>query len=237
MFHLSTKTMNKIIITLSVLIVIFIAVDVYLLLGNTSSRVQNAVNEEQATSVPDFIIEKANQIIISRTGREFFEKNIKFSAERSRKNLPNTSCIQNPDSCATFLQKTNYLIEYDFQVPGLNSVSTIMEVAVDENGNFISEREPDGELPIPNCVANQRECEFTIDREKAITIAQNAGLKEGIKAWQITFGWNANKHTFDWSIMNTTTENKENCSAGGSSLSIDANDGKILSQSGWTSIC
>ena len=222
---------------MSVLIVIFIGVDVYLVVQKAPLPTQNVMNEEERIPVPNSIIEKANQIIISRTGKEFFEKNIKFSAERSRKNLPTTSCIQNPDSCATFLQKTNYLVEYDFQVPGLNSVSTIMEFAVDENGNFIPEREPDGELPIPNCVANQRECEFTIDREKAITIAQNAGLKEGIIAWQITFGWNFNKHTFDWSIMNTTTENKENCSASGSSLSIDANDGNILNQSGWTSIC
>jgi len=123
---------------------------------------------------------------------------------------------------------------YTLKIPEKPYVDGLIEFAIDDNGNLITERGTSG---IPNCVKEPLECDFPIDEAKAIAIAQDAGLEKGIKDWKTSFHWYAGDlKTYIWTVSNTLSESKQGIGsyqASGKTVIIDANSGKVIEISGW----
>ncbi len=183
----------------------------------------SAAPEEQP--IPDSIVNKSNQFIISKVGQEFFNNYITLNSELSKYYPPEESCIKNPSYCADYLQKPYYFMVYSFKIPEKPYVDELLELAVDTEGNIIAEREATG---TPNCVSNPNECLFSIDEAEAIQIAKNAGLEGEMADWETSFYWiGGDIKTYAWSIQNTTTPTS------GEVVLINANSGEIIGISPW----
>lgn len=189
-----------------------------------------SVSIEVAIPVPDSIIAKANQYIISRVGELFFSSYITFDSSKSRYYPADEFCIQNPSSCAEYLQFPHYLMVYTFRIPELSFVDEIIEFAVDTLGNVIEEREPGG---IPNCANNNCWENFhVIDESEAITIAQNAGLEAGIGEWTTSFHYfYGDIDDYVWTVQNTTYQSSEG--GGGEGVVINAYSGEVIMLYNW----
>ena len=195
----------------------------YLLRHNISSSVS-----EPSAPIPANIIEESEQIVVSKVGKEFFNKYYSLDKSNSKYSPADELCIEDPESCVEYLQKPYYNIAYSFKIPGKSFINEQVSVLLDENGSAINGYETAG---IPNCVKDSIECEFPIDKEKAIAIAKNAGLEKNVNDWEIAFHWRyKDPETYVWNIKNTLTENS------GQLILIDANTGTIISNSGWGSV-
>ncbi len=158
--------------------------------------------------IPEFIIQKGNQFVISKVGNEYFNKYIKYNPSKSR------------------YENNSYWMVYSFVIPDKSFVNESFWFYLDIDGNFF------GLQPgIPDLIKNPQEGDFLIDEQTAIDIAKKAGLEEGIKKWKTSFHWyHGNLQTFVWTVQNTLRESS------GKIIVIDANDGKILMQNDWRQI-
>jgi hypothetical protein len=224
---------KKLIGILCVLILLVGIFDVYLFMAHPRETVDQ-IQEDSRISIPADIIERANNVVIAKVGKDFFDQNITIKTESTKHNGPDQWCIDHPGDCSAFLSKPNYVVVYKIKVPDKPFVDVPSQLILDDAGTLITEN---GEPDFPDCMQDAKECEFPIDEAGAIQIAKDAGLAEGIKKLETSFGWTSKEKTFFWSVRNTTREDIPNCSKGGSDITIDANDGKVLEETSWGSIC
>jgi hypothetical protein len=129
---------------------------------------QNSLNKND---MPSSMVEKSNQFIISEVGQDFFDKHIKIDYSQSKYYVESTDIFQGP----------YYLMVYSFKMPEKPFVNETIEFTVNTDGNVIPEREVIG-IPDPT------KCDFSIDEEAAMQIAKNAGVEDGIAAWELSLG-------------------------------------------------
>ncbi|MCX6736981.1 MAG: PepSY domain-containing protein [Candidatus Parcubacteria bacterium] len=175
--------------------------------------------------IPNPIVEKSNQFMISKVGKDFFNKYISLDYSESKYSEADKFCIDNPNSCSTIFQKPYYFMVYLFKITGKPYINESISLNIDTNGNVIDE----ADIAISDCINNPIECEFPIDARQAIEIAKTAGLEQGIKEWETSFHWFAGDlKTFVWTVQNSSSEYN------GRTVVIDANSGKVYQISGYT---
>jgi hypothetical protein len=200
-------------------------------ISEVEDKPQIKIDDNQAIPIiPDSIITKANNFIISKVGEQFFNSYIKYDLEKSRYSPADSFCIEHPSSCAEFLLKPHYYFVYNFIIPEKDYVDEIIEFVTDTNGNVVPSREAYG---IPRCMNNNCWENFPlIEKDEAITIAQNNGLEEGIKDWIVSFHFYAGEfENYVWEVSNTLYQSSSE--SGGKTLLIDASNGEVIQSSNW----
>ena len=166
------------------------------------------------TDIPQDIIEKGNQFIISKTGEDFFNKYIQ------------------PDLSSSKEISSGYFLVYGFNIPEKPFVSSTIRFTVDSLGKILTDREISG---IPDCMTSPGECDFNTDEEMAIEIAKQNGLEPGIKEWKRNFIWDAQFDKYVWQILNTHNESEGGYGkrANGREMIIDPGTGEVLAINEW----
>ncbi|MGE5180376.1 MAG: hypothetical protein ACM3PF_14920, partial [Bacteroidota bacterium] len=93
---------------------------------------------------------------------------------------------------------TGWSVAYRFRMPDKPWIDTRVTVAVDLNGRAVADDGRTGPATIAggavdgigDCAAHPEHCAFPIDKDGAAKIAKDAGLAEGVGAWEIKFLWN-----------------------------------------------
>lgn len=165
-------------------------------------------------SIPDRVLKKSNDFIISRVGKEFFEKYIK----------PDFKDIKEINS--------KYYMVYKFKMPEKSYVDTKIKFAVDSTGRVVDK---DNITGLPDCLSSPEKCRFNIDEGQAKEIAKENKFEQGIKKWKVEFKWDSKYDQYVWSILSTLKESKGTFGFRGSGeiLLIDPDSGKILAQNTW----
>ena len=103
-----------------------------------------------------------------------------------------------------------------------------------EDGKITKENESFG---IPDCMSDLNDCQFSINREKAVEIAYENGITDGIKEILSRFEWDKNISKYVWHIMNVLDESgdpkTENYKANGREIFINPHSGEVLSIRKW----
>lgn len=207
-------------IAIVIVAVVFIGTIGFIFWRNSvqQSKMNDPTTADTHTPIPTNIIKKADQIVISMVGNEFFNKNITVNQSRSEYIPAQEDCIKGLSECSEFQKKAYYTIIYDFSIPEKTFIKNeMMSVIVDNKGNYIAEAETYG---IPNCVQEPSECVFSIDKEKAIEIADGAGLEKGESDWSASFTWSTIGYV--WNVKNYFSKYN------GQTVMIDANTGELI---------
>ena len=194
------------------LIIIPIGLLVTLLIGY-SCHCSSCANGE-VTEVPSAVLNKANEFIISKTGEEFFNKYI------------------TPDFARTKYNPPYYEMAYRFYMPEKDYVVGEIKFITDSTGNVLKDKDIIG---IPNYKQKPYECNFTVDKDSAIKIAKENGLKEGIKAWDVGFIWNPKRQIYVWHVLSTLHEQKGDFGfrGNGQEAIISPVTGEVLEMHDW----
>jgi hypothetical protein len=170
--------------------------------------------EQEEAAIPLNILKKANSFIISQTGVEFFQKYITADFSQSKH------------------ISSNYLMVYKFYIPEKPFVDEEIRFTVDSTGKVLTQYEVVG---IPDCNANQFDCDFVVDENTARQIAAENGLPKGIKDWKVDFVWVAKYNKYVWNLFSTLKENKnvDNYRAEGEQIVIDPNSASVIYQNSW----
>jgi len=171
-------------------------------------------NDQEETSVPSEILDKANTFITVSTGKDFFEKYI------------------TPDFYKTRHTPPYYEMVYKFLMPEKPYVNALIKFTVDSLGNVMMNRDIVG---IPKCKNFPEQCSFNIDEQTARQIASDNALKEGVRDWNAGFSWDFKMERYVWRILSTLTELGEgdHYKASGQEIVIDPNTGEILAFNDW----
>jgi hypothetical protein len=171
-------------------------------------------SKEDEAVIPVDVLAKADSFIISSTGKEFFSKYITADFYLSKHTPP------------------YYEMAYRLYMPEKPYVNSVIKFTVDSVGNVIKNRDIVG---IPACRFFPEECNFNIDEQTARIIANEMGLKDGIKEWQAGFLWDFERKRYVWKILSTLDEigSDENYKATGQEIVIDPADGEVLALNDW----
>ena len=174
----------------------------------------SSCGKEQEANVPLNILNHANSFIISKTGEEFFHKYITPDFSRT-KHLP-----------------PYYEMAYRLFVPEKPYVSSIIRFTVDSVGFIVKDRDI---LGIPNCAVHPTQCNWQIDKETAILLAEKYGLEKGVKDWDVGFIWNPERQIYVWHVLSTTREFEGDFGyrANGKEMIIDPVSGDVLGINDW----
>lgn len=155
-----------------------------------------------------------NEFIISKIGKENFEKYISFEPEKS-------SRIEN-----------YFEMHYRFIHPLKEFINEEIIFYIDTLGNVNYERDVIG---VPDCINNSQLCEFEIDEDGAKSIAQQYNFEEGIKPWLVSFRWNEKLKKYVWHILSTLKEGQgsQGMIGNGKEMIIDPLNGEILQLNEW----
>ena len=169
-------------------------------------------NEE--APIPLDVMKKTDQFIISKTGDEFFKKYITADFLQSKHIAP------------------NYLMVYKFYMPEKPFVDELIRFTVDSTGKVLTQFEVVG---IPDCNANQMDCDFIVDDKIAKQIATEYGLPKGIKDWKVDFVWESKYNKYVWHLFSTLKESKGDFGyrADGEQIVIDPNNASVIYQDRW----
>lgn len=172
-----------------------------------------SVLKNQYDKIPSDIITKADQVIIRKTGEDFFKKNIKLNSDKS---------IEIPEG---------YYFSYSFRITGKEYIDEEISFILDKKGNLKAGFEISG---IPDCTKNTS-CGFEISEEKAIEAARSAGLQEGVKDWVTSFEWDPRSGMYVWLVKNTLSESSGSHGkrGKGETVLIDPNTGEVISKTEW----
>lgn len=170
--------------------------------------------QQEEAKVPDEVLQKANSYIISVTGEEFFDKYIKPDFFRTKHTAP------------------YYEMAYRFFMPEKPYVDATITFTVDSVGNVMEDRDIIG---IPRCRYFPQECDFAIDKETALQIAEGNGLEKGIKDWKVGFLWNPEMEKYVWHILSTLDEMEGEMGyrGNGKEMLIDPVTGEVLALNDW----
>jgi hypothetical protein len=166
----------------------------------------------QEADIPDAVKKNADQVVISRTGKDFFEQFITLDLTRSK--------VIPPD----------YFIVYRLVIPDKPFVNETIEFTVDAEGKLNKKFSVTG---IPECLSGG--CAFEINEQEAIDIAAKEGMEKGIKEWKAAFLWNENFKRYVWRVVSVISEspNSQGNRSSGKDIIIDANTGEILENNDW----
>ncbi len=170
--------------------------------------------EQDESQIPLSILKKSDQFIVSKTGDEFFKKYITIDFNQSKH------------------IESNYLMVYKFYMPEKLFVDELIRFTADSTGKVLNQYEVVG---IPDCNANQYDCDFVVDENTARQIATEYGLPKGIKDWKVDFVWEAKYNKYVWNLFSTLKENKsaDNYRAEGEQIVIDPNNASVIYQNRW----
>lgn len=171
-------------------------------------------NVDSGETIPERIKITADQFIISKTGKEFFNNYIKMDLNK-----------------ITYIND-GYLMVYNFSIPDKEGVGGEIRFSIDTLGNIIQDKEIIG---IPECLSDPVQCSFNVSKEQAINIAESNGLGNGIKEWGINFKWNPVHKKYIWEIISVLSETKGNDyhRATGETMLIDPGNGDVIETSEW----
>lgn len=169
---------------------------------------------ERTNEIPQALVKKSNEFIISKVGQIFFDKYISIDLARTK------------------LSASNYEMVYDFYIPEKSFVKSKIKFTFDSTGNINEQREIIG---IPNCIEDSTSCVFNIDEIAAKEIAVKNGLEKGIKDWKVGFLWNEKYKKYVWHILSTSFEKQtsEGFRGSGKELIINSYNGEILEFNDW----
>jgi len=169
---------------------------------------------QNSDKIPEVLIKSSNRFVISKTGEEFFNNNIKPNYEKITK-------ITN-----------DYLMVYNFLIPDKKGIEGEIRFSIDTLGNVQKNKEIVG---IPECLSNPENCSFNISKEEAVIIASTSGLEKGVKNWDVNFKWNSIYKKYAWEIISTLSESNgtEFQRANGKTMLIDPANGNIIETSDW----
>ena len=167
-----------------------------------------------AADVPLNVLNKANDFIISKTGKDFFDKYI------------------TPDFALITYTEPNYKMVYRLFMPEKPFVNITIKFTIDSTGKII---DGDGVTGIPDFKNDPQSCEFNIDEKTAEKIASENGLRKGVINWKTGLLWDKDLDRYVWHVLSTFSETgKGNDYKGsGKELIIDPTNGKVLSASLW----
>ena len=170
--------------------------------------------EQDESQIPLSILKKSDQFIVSKTGDEFFKKYITIDFNQSKH------------------IESNYLMVYKFYMPEKLFVDELIRFTANSTGKVLNQYEVVG---IPDCNANQYDCDFVVDENTARQIATEYGLPKGIKDWKVDFVWEAKYNKYVWNLFSTLKENKsaDNYRAEGEQIVIDPNNASVIYQNSW----
>ncbi len=165
--------------------------------------------------LPEHVKQNAENYIIEKTGKTFFDNYI-FPDYINSKKIGN-----------------NYELHYILTIPGKDFVKEPIIFTVDTNGNILQNFEIIG---IPDCYENPEDGTFNITEKEAENIAINAGLSKGIKKWKIDFLWSAEFAKYVWHILSINSEMHydDGYKASGEEIIINPYDGKIIAHRNWS---
>lgn len=165
-------------------------------------------------SIPDRVLKKSNDFIVSRVGKDFFEKYIK----------PDFRDIKEINS--------RYYMVYRFKMPEKPYVDAKIKFAVDSTGRVVDK---DNITGLPDCLSSPEKCQFNIGEEEAKEIARENKFEQGIKEWKVEFKWDSKYDQYVWSILSTLKESRGTFGFRGSGeiLLINPDSGKIIAKSTW----
>ncbi len=174
----------------------------------------SSCSKEDQAVVPEEVLNKANNFIISKTGQEFFNKYI------------------TPDFAKTRYNPPYYEMAYHFYMPEKDYVAATIKFITDSTGNVLKDKDIIG---IPDYKLNPDECNYTVDRDSAIKIARENGLKEGIKDWDVGFIWNPQRKIYVWHVLSTLNEMKGDIGyrGNGQEVIISPVTGEVLEMHDW----
>lgn len=169
---------------------------------------------KQESKIPSGIMQKADNYISFRTGKEFFKKYI------------------TPDFSKMKKIESGYFMDYRFKMPDKPYVDNEIRFTIDSHGNVETDKEIVG---IPDCGSDPGSCDFSITEEQAKKIAAENGLPKGIKDWSAKFTWDTMLNKYVWEIISTESETPsgETSKSSGNRMIIDPNSGKVLASKVW----
>jgi hypothetical protein len=111
-------------------------------------------------------------------------------------------------------------------------VDELIRFTVDSTGKVLTQYEVVG---IPDCIANQMDCDFVVNDKTAKQIATENGLPKGIKDWKVDFVWEAKYNKYVWKIISTNKETvlQDHDRAEGEWIIIDPSKASVLEQESW----
>ena len=167
-----------------------------------------------AADVPLSVLKKANEFIIARTGKTFFNKYIE------------------PDFVKTKYYKPDYKIAYRLFMPEKPYVNVLIEFTIDAEGNVDTTKDVIG---IPNCANDSNACSFNIDEKKAEQIAKDNGLTAGVAKWKTGFLWDKELNQYVWHVLSTFDESGKGkeYKGDGKEIVIDPGTGLVLKAYNW----
>jgi hypothetical protein len=171
-------------------------------------------NKKEEAVVPLNVLQEANLFVVSKTGSEFFHNYIA------------------PDFVKTKHSPPYYEMVYNLYIPEKPYVNALITFTVDGEGKVVESRDIIG---IPNCNKSPALCNWQVDKDYAVGIAEAEGLEKGIKDWQITFVWNPERQIYVWRILTVIREFQGDFGYRGSGkeMLIDPVNGEVLSLTGW----
>lgn len=164
--------------------------------------------------VPDSIISKCNDFVISKTGRDFFDKYISFNYQSSQKT------------------GDKYYINYIYRDLDKEYIDEKITFMVDTTGSVLKNLEISG---IPEVKKHPEQCEFNLRKDQAVDIAIAEELPEGVGEWQVSFRWSAEFKRYVWHILTTISEmgSGDNYKAKGEEIILSPANGDIIARREW----
>jgi len=179
----------------------------------------------------DAIMAKANQAVIDRVGREFFEQNYTFDPASSIYDGSDPGCNPGDTGCEQRLAHGIYMMVYRFLAPGHPEFETLAGFTLKVREDKIKATDFMG---IPDCVLDPNECNFPVDEQSARRIASEAGLEQGLDDWETSLHWwGSEPETYVWTISNTLSSDQNTGQSNGKSVVIDANSGEVMQILDW----
>lgn len=191
-----------------------LAAFIFFAIGINLSSCSPDSGKQREAIVPFEVLHKANVFIISKTGLEFFTNYIATNFAKSKYIPP------------------YYEVAYNLYIPEKPYVNALITFTVDGNGNVIKDRDIIG---IPNCKNKPAQCNWQIDKDTAINIAEENGFAKGIKEWQVKFIWNPERQIYVWYILSTIREftGDYGYRGIGKEMIIDPANGEMLALNDW----
>lgn len=166
------------------------------------------------SDVPLNVLNKANDFIISKTGKDFFNKYI------------------TPDFSLITYKDPYYKMVYRFFMPDKPYVDALIKFTIDKNGIVDKKDEITG---IPDYKNNPASCRFDISEKQAINIAKENGLAKGVAKWKVGLLWDRSFNQYVWHVLSTYSQSgKEKSYEGnGKEMLIDPDSGEVISANLW----
>jgi hypothetical protein len=175
---------------------------------------RSSSGKQEGTNIPLNILQEANLFIVSKTGAKFFHNYITVDFVKTKHSPP------------------YYKMAYNLYIPEKPYVNSLITFTVDSAGNVVESRDMIG---IPNCEKNPSLCNWQVDKDSAVVIAEAQSLEKGIKDWQIAFIWNPERQMYLWRILTVIREFQGDFGYRGSGkeMLVDPVNGEVISLSGW----